>query len=132
MMFTRIGRGSRSFARSFATHVSQVEKDCTSITPPYSLLTQRLDDVRKVLKRPLTLAEKILYSHLIDPTATLSNGGRIRGDVYLQLCPERVAMQDASAQYVEYSVSVPSTHASAGWHCEDFNTLFLVTFLSSY
>jgi len=99
-MLPRIGRGSRSFARFFATHVSQIEKDCTSITPPYALLIQRINEVRKVLKRPLTLAEKILYSHLIDPKATLSDGGRIRGETYLQLRPERVAMQDASAQYV--------------------------------
>ena len=127
-MFTRIGRGSRSFARSFATYVSQVEKDCTSITPPYALLAQTLNDVRKVLKRPLTLAEKILYSHLIDPTATLSSGGRIRGEVYLQLRPERVAMQDASAQSVECSVSFPSTDAGAGWHCEDFNAFPIVIF----
>jgi len=99
-MLPRIGRGSRSFARFFATHVSQIDKDCTSITPPYDLLIQRINEVRKVLKRPLTLAEKILYSHLIDPKATLSDGGRIRGETYLQLRPERVAMQDASAQFV--------------------------------
>ncbi len=99
-MLPRIGRGSRSFARFFATHVSQTEKDCTSITPPYALLIQKINEVRKVLKRPLTLAEKILYSHLIDPKATLSDVGRIRGETYLQLRPERVAMQDASAQYV--------------------------------
>ena len=98
-MLTRIAPGSRFFPRSFATHVSQVEKDCTSITPPYALLIQRINEVRKVLKRPLTLAEKILYSHLIDPKATLSDGAsRIRGESYLQLRPERVAMQDASAQ----------------------------------
>jgi hypothetical protein len=106
-MLPRIGRGSRSFARSFATHVSQIEKDCASITPPYALLIQRINEVRKVLKRPLTLAEKILYSHLINPKATLSDGGRIRGEAYLQLRPERVAMQDASAQYVVLSVSIP-------------------------
>jgi homoaconitase len=105
-MLIRIGRGTRSFARSFATHVSQLEKDCASITPPYALLNQKLDEVRKILRRPLTLAEKILYSHLVDPAITMSEGGRIRGETYLQLRPERVAMQDASAQYVLDSIAI--------------------------
>ena len=83
--------------RLFATHAT-VEKDCTSITPPYADLLQKLKHVRKALNRPLTLAEKILYSHVIDP-GSLSSGGKIRGEAYLQLHPQRVAMQDASAQY---------------------------------
>ncbi|KAF5355703.1 hypothetical protein D9756_003945 [Leucocoprinus leucothites] len=65
---------------------------------PYPFLIEKLERVRKVLDRPLTLAEKILYSHVIDPEANLSGGGRIRGETYLQLRPQRVAMQDASAQ----------------------------------
>ncbi|KAF4623759.1 hypothetical protein D9613_001983 [Agrocybe pediades] len=84
--------------RSFATQVP-LEKDCTSITPPYNSLIQKLERVRKILNRPLTLAEKILYSHIIDPEASLSGNGRIRGEAYLQLRPERVAMQDASAHF---------------------------------
>ncbi|KAJ8084240.1 aconitate hydratase [Marasmius tenuissimus] len=85
--------------RSFATHSTLAEKDCTSITPPYPTLIQNLDHVRNSLKRPLTLAEKILYSHLVDPVNGLQGaGGRVRGEAYLQLHPERVAMQDASAQ----------------------------------
>jgi homoaconitase len=46
----------------------------------------------------MTLAEKILYSHLSDPEKGLTDRGVIRGETYLQLRPERVAMQDASAQ----------------------------------
>ena len=84
--------------RLYATFAT-VEKDCTSITPPYTDLLQNLKHVRNVLNRPLTLAEKILYSHVINPSS-LSCGGRIRGEAYLQLRPQRVAMQDASAQYV--------------------------------
>jgi len=99
-MLPRIARGAHCFRRSLATHVSQIEKDCTSITPTYATLLEKLAEVRRVLKRPLTLAEKILYSHIIDPKASLSGGGKIRGETYLQLRPERVAMQDASAQYV--------------------------------
>ncbi|KAF9480036.1 aconitate hydratase [Pholiota conissans] len=97
-MLLRVCRGTPLLRRSFATHATPIDKDCTSITPPYASLQQKLDEVRNMLKRPLTLAEKILYSHIIDPSAILSSGGRIRGESYLQLRPERVAMQDASAQ----------------------------------
>ncbi|KAF9056376.1 aconitate hydratase [Panaeolus papilionaceus] len=97
-MLPRISRGTSVLRRSLATHASQVEKDCTSVTPPYSLLLQKLDRVRKILNRPLTLAEKVLYSHVINPEVSFSTGGKVRGETYLQLQPERVAMQDASAQ----------------------------------
>lgn len=86
--------------RCLATHAPLPEKDCRSITPPYSQLLSKLETVRNALKRPLTLAEKILYSHLHDPEKTLSNGTITRGESYLLLSPERVAMQDASAQFV--------------------------------
>jgi|ERR1700722_12468947 len=86
--------GSRAY---LATHAPLKEKDCLSITPPYSTLLARLSLVREILNRPLSLAEKILYSHLIDPHKH-ETGGIIRGKTYLQLHPERVAMQDASAQ----------------------------------
>ncbi|KIJ21565.1 aconitate hydratase [Paxillus involutus ATCC 200175] len=76
-----------------------VQKDCSSITPPYAKLLEKLALVRELLNnRPLTLAEKILYSHLNDPEKNLSGSGKIRGETYLQLSPQRVAMQDASAQ----------------------------------
>ncbi|KAG2117819.1 aconitate hydratase [Suillus discolor] len=85
--------------RSLATHTPFYEKDCSSITPPYAQLIGKLEYVRELLNnRPLTLAEKILYSHLNDPEKSLSGGGKIRGESYLQLTPQRVAMQDASAQ----------------------------------
>ncbi|KRZ42550.1 putative aconitate hydratase, mitochondrial [Trichinella pseudospiralis] len=80
---------------------------------PYDDLIQRLDIVRKRLNRPLTLAEKILYSHLDDP----ENAEIVRGSSYLKLRPDRVAMQDATAQMAVLqfissglnSVSVPTT-----------------------
>jgi homoaconitase len=85
--------------RCLATHAPTVEKDCSSIIPPYTKLLEKLERVQKLLNnRPLTLAEKILYSHLVDPEKNLSRGGNIRGETYLQLSPQRVAMQDASAQ----------------------------------
>ena len=88
-----------SINRCLATTASILhQKDCSTITPNYDQLLGKLQIVRKILKRPLTLSEKILYSHLDDPVKNLSGGGRIRGEVYLQLRPARVAMQDASAQ----------------------------------
>ena len=84
--------------RSLATHASAPEKPCSSITPPYAVLLDNLAKIRKRLDRPLTLAEKILYSHLYDPENGIGGGGIQRGTTYLQLRPERVAMQDASAQ----------------------------------
>jgi homoaconitase len=103
--------GASHTSRTFATHAIPIEKDCTSITPPYSQLLQNLARVREILNdRPLSLAEKILYSHLYNPERDLSNGGKIRGETYLQLRPERVAMQDASAQYVASVNTVVSAH----------------------
>lgn len=81
--------------RSLATHASLPTKDCTSITPPYPRLLQTLDKVRGVLGKnaKLTLAEKILYSHLRNPEESLGGGGKVRGERYLKLRPDRVAMQ---------------------------------------
>ncbi|EMD41730.1 hypothetical protein CERSUDRAFT_110309 [Gelatoporia subvermispora B] len=82
--------------RALATHAPP-DKDCALITPPYAQLLERLAVVKRHLGgRPLTLAEKILYSHLADPHS--ARAGITRGETYLQLHPERVAMQDASAQ----------------------------------
>jgi aconitate hydratase len=60
----------------------------------YSEYRNKIDDVRKVLNRPMTYAEKILYSHLWEtPHNELK-----RGKDYAELAPDRVAMQDATAQ----------------------------------
>lgn len=56
---------------------------------PYEKLSNNLDIVKKRLNRPLTLSEKILYSHLDDP----KNQDVERGTSYLRLRPDRVAMQ---------------------------------------
>ncbi|KIJ68224.1 hypothetical protein HYDPIDRAFT_106376 [Hydnomerulius pinastri MD-312] len=103
MSLPALRRGSipskRALRRCLATHAPIIEKDCSSITPSYAKLLKKLERVRELLdNRPLTLAEKILYSHLNDPEKSLSDGGKIRGATYLQLSPQRVAMQDASAQ----------------------------------
>jgi hypothetical protein len=85
--------------RLLATHAPLLEKNCASTTPPYPTLIENLSQARQHIKQQkLTLAEKILYSHLSDPSKSLGDGAKIRGHAYLQLRPERVAMQDASAQ----------------------------------
>ena len=84
-------------SRALATYSPLSPRDCSSVTPPYPILLEKLDIVRKYLNRPLALAEKILYSHLHDPNS-LAGVAKVRGSAYLQLKPQRVAMQDASAQ----------------------------------
>jgi len=60
----------------------------------YSTLDDRVGIARKRLGRPVTLAEKILVNHLDDPEGS----GLERGGSYVDLRPDRVAMQDATAQ----------------------------------
>lgn len=55
---------------------------------------ERLAIVRRRLGRALTLAEKVVFGHLADPEGQELE----RGEAYLQLRPDRVAMQDATAQ----------------------------------
>lgn len=95
--------------------------------PPYEKTVQRLEEVRRVLgaSRPLTLAEKILYAHLDNPEDSLmtgtNNGRDIRGKANLKLKPDRVAMQDASAQMALLqfmSCGLPSTAVPASIHCD--------------
>ncbi len=60
----------------------------------YQSLPARMQAVRARVSRPLTLAEKILYAHLADLNAALPE----RGQTTVALRPDRVAMQDATAQ----------------------------------
>ncbi|KAA0234575.1 MAG: Aconitate hydratase A [Acidimicrobiales bacterium] len=60
----------------------------------YSTLPERMEIARDRLGRPLTLAEKILFNHLDDPLGQAVE----RGVSYADLRPDRVAMQDATAQ----------------------------------
>jgi len=62
----------------------------------YSKLPKKIENIRKKVKRPLTLAEKILYSHLFDDKSLQSEFSR--GKDYVDFRPDRVAMQDATAQ----------------------------------
>lgn len=60
----------------------------------YTKMRERLAIVKQRLGRPMTMAEKVLYGHLDDP----KNQEIVRGKSFLQLRPDRVAMQDATAQ----------------------------------
>jgi len=88
--------------------------DFDLIQKHYSKLPARVAEARQLLGRPLTLTEKILYAHLWDkfPTAPYERGGS-----YVDFAPDRVAMQDATAQMAllqfmqagRAKVAVPST-----------------------
>ncbi|KAF7339872.1 Aconitate hydratase, mitochondrial [Mycena venus] len=117
----KIRDASQLSTRLLATHAPLLEKNCDSITPPYPTLIENLSQVRKHIKHKLTLAEKILYSHLVEPSKSLADGGKIRGQVYLPLRPERVAMQDASAQMALLqfmSAGLPQCAVPASIHCD--------------
>jgi aconitate hydratase len=60
----------------------------------YDTSRERLAIIRRRLQRPLTLAEKVAFGHLADPEGEHLE----RGKAYIQLQPDRVAMQDATAQ----------------------------------
>jgi aconitate hydratase len=71
-----------------------IESTPNLVEAAYKNMWDRVGIVRGRLNRPLTLAEKILYGHLNDP----DNQKLEPGTGYLQLRPDRVAMQDATAQ----------------------------------
>lgn len=88
--------------------------DIEMIKKVYAQYPQRIQAARKILNKPLTLTEKILYSHLAEGNA--SNAYE-RGNSYVDFAPDRVAMQDATAQMAllqfmsagKKRVAVPST-----------------------
>jgi aconitate hydratase len=88
--------------------------DIEMIKRIYSLYPERIDAARKLVGRPLTLTEKILYTHLWEGNATQAYS---RGNSYVDFAPDRVAMQDATAQMAllqfmqagKKKVAVPST-----------------------
>jgi aconitate hydratase len=69
--------------------------DIEMIDSFYRQLDSRIQDIRDKLKRPLTLSEKILYSHTFQKNQVKSF---TRGVDYVDFLPDRVAMQDATAQ----------------------------------
>ncbi|KAK6524306.1 aconitate hydratase [Orbilia ellipsospora] len=124
---SKLLRNGLSHVRSFATAsaIPKVHPNCNARTPPYEKLQKNYETVRRVLGsgNSLTLAEKIVYSHLENPEATLSgkDTSSIRGNAYLKLKVDRVAMQDASAQMALLqfmSCGLPTTAVPASIHCD--------------
>ncbi len=88
--------------------------DINMIKKVYELFPSRIEAARKLVGKPLTLTEKILYAHLWEGVATHIHQ---RGKSYVDFAPDRVAMQDATAQMAllqfmqagRPTVAVPST-----------------------
>lgn len=98
----RVWGALRTPAAHFAT-LAHEHRVHPSRMPRYAELVDQLRTVRPLLNdRPLTFAEKIVYTHLLDPAADLDGAGadasKVRGKRYLKLRIDRLAMQDASAQ----------------------------------
>ena len=72
----------------------QIESTPEFVAEAYGKVHDNLRIIRGRLNRPLTLAEKIMYGHLADPRGQ----DLTRGESYLLLKPDRLAMQDATAQ----------------------------------
>jgi aconitate hydratase len=87
--------------------------DLDLIKKVYAAIPEKVSEARKLVGRPLTLAEKILYTHLFEPAGKAYE----RGVDYVDFTPDRVAMQDATAQMAllqfmtcgRAKVAVPST-----------------------
>ncbi len=96
--------------------------DIEMIKKVYAEMPAKVDAARKVLGRPLTLSEKILFAHLHTDQPLV---GFERGNSYVDFAPDRVAMQDATAQMAllqfmqagKPKVAVPSTV-----HCDHLIT----------
>jgi aconitate hydratase len=84
----------------------------------YKEMPARVKETRKRLGRPLTLSEKILYSHLFDKGGA---GSYRRGTDYVDFAPDRVAMQDATAQMALLQFMMAGkdqTAVPASVHCD--------------
>ncbi|PKD20454.1 aconitate hydratase [Salegentibacter salinarum] len=88
--------------------------DIDMIKKVYSQMAERVNTAREVVGKPLTLSEKILYSHLWDGSAKEAYQ---RGKDYVEFAPDRIACQDATAQMAllqfmqagKKQVAVPTT-----------------------
>ena len=84
----------------------------------YERLPLLVSEMRKEMKNPLTLSEKILYAHLYDKTVFRTYE---RGGDYVDFAPDRVAMQDATAQMALLQFIMAGKDASAvpaSVHCD--------------
>lgn len=92
--------------------------DLDMIKATYERLPRQIARARKILNRPLTLSEKILFSHL-HADQKLQDFGR--GKSYVNFSPDRVAMQDATAQMALLqfmSAGIPKVAVPSTVHCD--------------
>jgi aconitate hydratase len=92
--------------------------DIDMISAFYKELPIRISDARKNIGHPLTLSEKILYSHLFEK---YTKGSFRRGVDYVDFAPDRVAMQDATAQMAMLQFMMAGkkqTAVPASVHCD--------------
>ena len=92
--------------------------DFDMIREVYRNMPARIEAARKIVNRPLTLSEKILYSHLHadQPVQNFE-----RGKSYVNFSPDRVAMQDATAQMALLqfmSAGIPKVRVPSTVHCD--------------
>jgi len=83
----------------------------------YEELPSKIDAARRLLNRPLTYTEKILYSHLWNPAEKPYE----RGGSYVEFAPDRVAMQDATAQMalLQFMIAgIPRVAVPTTVHCD--------------
>lgn len=112
-----------SNARTLATTASVFNTPLSKYEPTefvedrYAQLKKNVDIVKGRLNKPMTLAEKIVYGHLDDA----HNSDLVRGESYLNLRPDRVAMQDATAQMAMLqfiSSGLPQVAVPSTIHCD--------------
>ena len=92
--------------------------DINMIKAFYDRMPDKISAAKNIIQHPLTLTEKILFSHLAEGDTTVDYE---RGESYVSFCPDRVAMQDATAQMAllqfmmagKDKVAVPTTT-----HCD--------------
>jgi aconitate hydratase len=92
--------------------------DFEMINAFYRELSLNVSEIRKNLKHPLTLSEKILYNHIYRKQQTSSFN---RGSDYVDFAPDRVAMQDATAQMALLQFMMAGkneTSVPASVHCD--------------
>jgi aconitate hydratase len=92
--------------------------DLDMIKRVYKQLPDRIEKIRKTIKRPLTLTEKILFAHLHEEQKLEDFE---RGKSYVNFSPDRVAMQDATAQMALLqfmSAGIPKVRVPSTVHCD--------------
>ena len=91
--------------------------DLELVRSVYQKQKKELQRVRALFKRPLTLTEKILYMHVKE----FPQAPRERGKDYVEFLPDRVAMQDATAQMALLQLMIANpkkAHCPSTVHCD--------------